>query len=297
MRSALPPREYLGELGVWDSLDARRVQPVARMAIFGDAPDSRLEFSAYDAGVATLAFIAESGRLAHALWERLERLENVRRIAPARCERLTVEAANATLALEGGDDDPRRARGRRGRRAIVGASSRRADRARRELRPARRGRELRDRQAARRHRLSVVPRRRGARVSAAAGEPNVDGVVHSRGPRPQPRRTVRRRAFAPGRRRGAGGPGRPRAHHAGTGLSASANDRSIDDRAARRPGGRCGPRRAPARRPGREPRVRRRGRARGGAHPARAVPRLRRPHGAAPLRACRAPRLYWPCAP
>ena len=95
-------REYLGELDVWDSLDARRVQPVARMAIFGDAPDSRLEFSAYDAGVATLAFIAESGRLAHALWERLERLENVRRIAPARCERLAIEAANATLALEGG---------------------------------------------------------------------------------------------------------------------------------------------------------------------------------------------------
>jgi len=96
-------REFLGGLEVWPLLDARRVQPVRRMAIFGDAPDSHLEFSAYDAGVATLAFIVESGRLAHALWERLARLENVRRIAPGRCERLEVDAARATLALAGGE--------------------------------------------------------------------------------------------------------------------------------------------------------------------------------------------------
>ena len=95
-------REFLGELGVWASLDARRVQPVERMAIFGDVPGSRLEFSAYDAGVATLAFIVESGRLAHALWERVARLENVRRLAPARCAGMDVDAAGAALALEGG---------------------------------------------------------------------------------------------------------------------------------------------------------------------------------------------------
>jgi ubiquinone biosynthesis UbiH/UbiF/VisC/COQ6 family hydroxylase len=96
-------REFLGELEVWPLLDARRVQPVGRMAIFGDAPDSRLEFSAYDAGVATLAFILESGRLAHALWERIARIENVRRIAPARCERLEVDPSQAALTLEGGE--------------------------------------------------------------------------------------------------------------------------------------------------------------------------------------------------
>ena len=95
-------REFLDELQVWTALDADRVQPVARMAVFGDAPDSRLEFSAYDAGVATLAFVLESGRLAHALWERLARLEHVRRLAPARCERLEIEADRAALALEGG---------------------------------------------------------------------------------------------------------------------------------------------------------------------------------------------------
>jgi 2-polyprenylphenol 6-hydroxylase len=96
-------RAFLDELQVWETLDARRVQPVARMSVFGDSPDSRLEFSAYDAGVATLAFILENGRLAHALWERLARLEGVRRITPARCERLEVNPDRAALTLEGGD--------------------------------------------------------------------------------------------------------------------------------------------------------------------------------------------------
>jgi ubiquinone biosynthesis UbiH/UbiF/VisC/COQ6 family hydroxylase len=96
-------RGFLDQLGVWDALDAQRIQPVARMAIFGDAPDSRLEFSAYDAGVGALAFIVESGRLAHALWERLAQLETVRRFAPARCERLAADAAGAALVLAGGE--------------------------------------------------------------------------------------------------------------------------------------------------------------------------------------------------
>jgi len=94
---------FLLSLGAWDALDARRVQPVARMEIFGDAPGAALEFSAYDAGVTTLAFIVESGRLASALWESLAPLANVCRFAPARCVRLDVAANAATLALAGGE--------------------------------------------------------------------------------------------------------------------------------------------------------------------------------------------------
>lgn len=93
---------FLASLGAWDALDARRVQPVARMEIFGDEAGAALEFSAYDAGVATLAFIIESGRLAYALWDTLARLTNVRRFAPARCERLEVDGDAATLTLANG---------------------------------------------------------------------------------------------------------------------------------------------------------------------------------------------------
>ena len=93
---------FLESLGVWQALDAARIQPIARMEIFGDRSGSRLEFSAYDAGIAVLAHIVESGRLAHALWEAAGRLENVRCFAPANCERLALEEQGVTLALAEG---------------------------------------------------------------------------------------------------------------------------------------------------------------------------------------------------
>jgi 2-octaprenylphenol hydroxylase len=93
---------FLDSLGVWEALDAERAQPIVRMEIFGDRSGSRLEFSAYDAGIAVLAHIVESGRLAHALWQAAGRLENVRCAAPASCERLTIDEQGVTLALANG---------------------------------------------------------------------------------------------------------------------------------------------------------------------------------------------------
>lgn len=95
--------DFLASVDAWGRLDAQRVQAVSRMEIFGDEPDATLEFSAYDAGVPTLAFIVESGRLGHALWESVARLPSVRRFAPARCERLELDSGAATLTLAGGE--------------------------------------------------------------------------------------------------------------------------------------------------------------------------------------------------
>lgn len=95
--------DFLASVGAWETLDPERVQAVARMEIFGDAPGAALEFSAYHAGVATLAFIVESGRIAHALWQVVARLASVRSFAPAHCERLEVDAGAATLTLAGGE--------------------------------------------------------------------------------------------------------------------------------------------------------------------------------------------------
>jgi len=95
--------DFLASVGAWERLDAQRTQAVSRMEIFGDAPGATLEFSAYDAGVSTLACIVESGRLAHALWESVARLPGVRRFAPAHCERLEVDSRAATLTLAGGE--------------------------------------------------------------------------------------------------------------------------------------------------------------------------------------------------
>jgi len=94
---------FLASIGAWQALDTSRVQAVRRMEIFGDAPDARLTFSAYDTGVAELASIVESGRLQRALWDGLAAQRDLRRIAPARCSGLEIGEREATLALESGE--------------------------------------------------------------------------------------------------------------------------------------------------------------------------------------------------
>lgn len=93
---------FLAALGAWDRLAAERVQPIDRMAIFGDRAGARLEFSAYEAGVPALAHSVESGRLARALWETAGSLDSVRLFAPAQCETLAVDEQAALLTLADG---------------------------------------------------------------------------------------------------------------------------------------------------------------------------------------------------
>lgn len=58
--------ELLTRLKVWPQIDAARVQPVARMRVFGDA-GARLDFDAFGAAVERLATIVEEGELARVL--------------------------------------------------------------------------------------------------------------------------------------------------------------------------------------------------------------------------------------
>ena len=92
---------FLQELGVWQRLDARRLTPVAEMAVLGDA-DGRLRFSAYDAGLGELAWIAESSLIQLELWETLKRQHNVTVFCPAQPESLTIDDAGAELRLADG---------------------------------------------------------------------------------------------------------------------------------------------------------------------------------------------------
>ncbi|HSD40452.1 MAG TPA: UbiH/UbiF family hydroxylase [Burkholderiales bacterium] len=94
-------REFLAGTGAWRRVDPARIQAVARMEIFGDEPGARLEFSAYDTGVAALAHIVESGRLQHGLWQALQE-GGTRLFAPAQCARLDRGERTATLSLADG---------------------------------------------------------------------------------------------------------------------------------------------------------------------------------------------------
>ncbi|MBI3480357.1 MAG: UbiH/UbiF family hydroxylase [Nitrosomonadales bacterium] len=92
-------RSFLDECGAWQGLDARRIQPVEAMRVFGDS-GSELEFSAYQMGVKELACILEGRELQYALMRVLQQQENLTLFHPAQCAALELhdEAAALTLA-------------------------------------------------------------------------------------------------------------------------------------------------------------------------------------------------------
>ena len=94
-------REFLEQTGAWQRMDKGRIAPVEAMRIFGDS-NSRLDLTAYQAGVTELACILENSALQHALWQQLQQQENLTLYCPARCARLTSSDACATLELEDG---------------------------------------------------------------------------------------------------------------------------------------------------------------------------------------------------
>ena len=92
---------FLGEIGIWGDLDVTRIEPVATMEVRGDA-GGRLDFSAYDAGVAELAWIIEASLMQRELWETVRRQGNVTLFCPAVPRTLTLGEEAATLTLADG---------------------------------------------------------------------------------------------------------------------------------------------------------------------------------------------------
>jgi 2-octaprenylphenol hydroxylase len=97
---------FLDDIGIWRHFDltgpASRIAPVETMSICGDG-NGHLEFSAFDAGVGELAWIAESSLLQHELWETARRQGNLELFCPARPQMLDLAApAAAQLTLDDG---------------------------------------------------------------------------------------------------------------------------------------------------------------------------------------------------
>lgn len=89
---------FLESVGAWPGA---RATPVRAMRVYGDDARSVLEFDAYRAGVAELAWIVEDGALQAALWESLA-TEGVRVLAPERLQQLDIAPERAQLQLHGG---------------------------------------------------------------------------------------------------------------------------------------------------------------------------------------------------
>jgi len=94
--------EFLSDCGAWHGLDPARMNRVEEMRILGDDARSRLDFSAYEAGLRELAFIVESRQLQHALWRALESHPTVEIITSAVCKALTFTDDAAQLELVDG---------------------------------------------------------------------------------------------------------------------------------------------------------------------------------------------------
>ncbi len=93
---------FLTQIGAWPRMDMSRVQKVEQMRVFGDDLASELDFSAYQIGAPELAFILEGRLLQQALWQGLQRQDNLTLFHPARCVSLALQHAAASLTLEGG---------------------------------------------------------------------------------------------------------------------------------------------------------------------------------------------------
>ena len=94
---------FLRAAGAWQLLDPARSTPIHRMRVFGDDGVSELGFSAYEAGMAELAVTVESGRLARALWSRLDGASGVRRLCPASPVALERSPEEIVLRLASGE--------------------------------------------------------------------------------------------------------------------------------------------------------------------------------------------------
>src|SRR5215470_5559319 len=74
---------FLEQVHAWQGVPPERITPIYDMRVFGDDGASRLDFSAYEAGLGELGATVESAQLNHALWRGLERQRNISVICPA----------------------------------------------------------------------------------------------------------------------------------------------------------------------------------------------------------------------
>ena len=90
-------------LNAWQGMLERRATPYNRMQVWDATGSGRIQFDAADIGEPELGHIIENRIIQRALWDRLEQLDRVRLVCPARVEALTTDdKSNSVLTLEDG---------------------------------------------------------------------------------------------------------------------------------------------------------------------------------------------------
>jgi 2-octaprenylphenol hydroxylase len=94
--------DWLAALGAWQGMAPDRLTRVEAMQVFGDRAPARLEFSAYEAGMRELAWVAEARELQRALWRTVEDASHVTLYAGSRCADVAWARDEARVTLEDG---------------------------------------------------------------------------------------------------------------------------------------------------------------------------------------------------
>ena len=93
--------EFLQAIGVRKYLDGERISPIAAMKIVGDS-GAKLDFSAYETGVAELGWVLESSLMACELWENVKRQANLTLLCPAAPNAIKMGEKSVELSLAEG---------------------------------------------------------------------------------------------------------------------------------------------------------------------------------------------------
>jgi len=92
---------WLEGLGVWSALDQSRITSIAKMLVYGDDGESKLEFNAYEANAACLGHIIESRLLQHGLWAALNQ-SSVEVQTGVQCKSIDWQHDQALIQLDKG---------------------------------------------------------------------------------------------------------------------------------------------------------------------------------------------------
>ncbi len=95
-------RNIFTALDAWEGMLARRVSPYREMHVWDAGGDGVIHFDSADVGEAELGHIVENRVVQIALWDRLQRADNVSLYCPAACAELRREAGHISVRLEDG---------------------------------------------------------------------------------------------------------------------------------------------------------------------------------------------------
>ncbi len=98
---SMASRQFLAQLGVWDTITAQRVSAFERMQVWDADGTAQINFDAADVQQSALGYIVENDLVVSALRERLQQQSNVQWICPDAVVNLrdTPSAPQATLLL------------------------------------------------------------------------------------------------------------------------------------------------------------------------------------------------------